>query len=489
MPVEDGSHAVDESGGSLLWTLLDVYVVLLLAGSTVTLILLGRGWGPLPHVAVRLFHSLLDRYAPEMPPSVDVHGTLRRQESAESFKSSKSTTNLVLEEVQSEADRCYEKMDGKGFATAPLAVVDMSTELITDGIEAIIEGNSLLVCDRAPIPRWNLLTVPPKEIATPALYVAYAVALVFRLFVLLPIRVSLCIVALQWVTGVALLSLVVKYTKRQRLYICVVFARLTNASMGLVAKYVDRQNRPKPPGIAVANHLTATDIQVIFADLGVCPVGDNPDSVGYTVTGQIHRGPLGYVGKATSRIATALLLDRSDPEQRKNFQKRVIQAARDPKADPILLFPEGYCINNTAVLRFRKAAFEEGVDFYPIALKQDVRLGDAFWAEDGFLRYMLRLFTSWATVYEVRYLPRIRRSAYESSSDLAERVQRAVADAADLPVLSMDGGVLKRHTDRMRKRARRQAEVAAQLLNESIAVCKMVSVASADSLASMVALQ
>lgn len=70
----------------------------------------------------------------------------------------------------------------------------------------------------------------------------------FRLFVLLPIRVSLCIVALQWVTGVALLSLVVKYTKRQRLYICVVFARLTNASMGLVAKYVDRQNRPKPPG-------------------------------------------------------------------------------------------------------------------------------------------------------------------------------------------------------------------------------------------------
>lgn len=108
-----------------------------------TLILLGRGWGPLPHVAVRLFHSLLDRYAPEMPPSVDVHGTLRRQESAESFKSSKSTTNLVLEEVQSEADRCYEKMDGKGFATAPLAVVDMSTELITDGIEAIIEVSTM----------------------------------------------------------------------------------------------------------------------------------------------------------------------------------------------------------------------------------------------------------------------------------------------------------------------------------------------------------
>lgn len=39
------------------------------------------------------------------------------------------------------------------------------------------------------------------------------------------------------------------------------------------------------------------------------------------------------------------------------------------QSHPVLLFPEGYCTNNTSILRFRKAIFKSGINIYPIALR------------------------------------------------------------------------------------------------------------------------
>lgn len=54
-------------------------------------------------------------------------------------------------------------------------------------------------------------------------------------------------------------------------------------------------------------------------------------------------------------------------------QNKVLSIARDGANDPILMFPEGYCTNNTAIYQFRRAVFADAVDIYPIALKQDPR--------------------------------------------------------------------------------------------------------------------
>ena len=36
---------------------------------------------------------------------------------------------------------------------------------------------------------------------------------------------------------------------------------------------------------------------------------------------------------------------------------------------PILIFPEGTCINNTSIMMFKKGSFEVGATIYPIAIK------------------------------------------------------------------------------------------------------------------------
>lgn len=51
------------------------------------------------------------------------------------------------------------------------------------------------------------------------------------------------------------------------------------------------------------------------------------------------------------------------------FIDRLKQHVSDPKNPPILIFPEGTCINNTSVMQFKKGSFEVGGVIYPVAIK------------------------------------------------------------------------------------------------------------------------
>lgn len=48
---------------------------------------------------------------------------------------------------------------------------------------------------------------------------------------------------------------------------------------------------------------------------------------------------------------------------------RLKEHVDDPDKLPILIFPEGTCINNTSVMQFKKGSFEVGSVIYPVAIK------------------------------------------------------------------------------------------------------------------------
>lgn len=48
---------------------------------------------------------------------------------------------------------------------------------------------------------------------------------------------------------------------------------------------------------------------------------------------------------------------------------RLKKHVSDPKNPPILIFPEGTCINNTSVMQFKKGSFEVDTIIYPVAIK------------------------------------------------------------------------------------------------------------------------
>ncbi|MFH4981310.1 hypothetical protein AB6A40_008019 [Gnathostoma spinigerum] len=123
--------------------------------------------------------------------------------------------------------------------------------------------------------------------------------------------------------------------------------------------------------------------------------------------------------------------------------KRLKEHVDDPNKLPIVIFPEGTCINNTSVMMFKKGCFEIGSTIYPIAMKYDVRLGDAFWnsSEQSYGEYLFRMMTSWAIICDVWYLPPMSRLPDEGSISFARRVKRAIAKKGGLVDLEWDGGL------------------------------------------------
>ncbi len=108
---------------------------------------------------------------------------------------------------------------------------------------------------------------------------------------------------------------------------------------------------------------------------------------------------------------------------------RLKEHVEDPTKLPILIFPEGTCINNTSVMQFKKGSFEVGGVIYPVAIKYDARFGDAFWnsSQDGMLTYIFKMMTSWAIVADVWYLPPMHRKDGENAIDFANRVKGEIA--------------------------------------------------------------
>ena len=89
----------------------------------------------------------------------------------------------------------------------------------------------------------------------------------------------------------------------------------------------------------------------------------------FAKVGQRHGGFLGIFQRALSRASSHIWFERSEAKDRFAVAKRLRDHVEDPNKPPILIFPEGTCINNTSVMQFKKGTFEVGGVIYPVAIK------------------------------------------------------------------------------------------------------------------------
>ncbi|KAG7263712.1 hypothetical protein CRUP_017683, partial [Coryphaenoides rupestris] len=175
--------------------------------------------------------------------------------------------------------------------------------------------------------------------------------------------------------------------------------RICARGLSATIHYHNKENRPKKGGICVANHTTPIDI-VILANDGC-----------YAMVGQVHGGLMGVIQKSMVRSCPHVWFERTEMRDRNTVTNRLREHVACKNKLPILIFPEGTCINNTSVMMFKKGSFEIGGTIYPVAIKYDPRFGDAFWNSGKYnmVSYLLRMMTSWAIVVNVWYLPPVTR--------------------------------------------------------------------------------
>ncbi|KTF91656.1 hypothetical protein cypCar_00000405 [Cyprinus carpio] len=298
------------------------------------------------------------------------------------------------------------------------------------GVESIVDDEVTKRFTAEELESWNLLTRSNynfHHIST-RLTALWGVGVLIRYGFLLPLRVTLAF------TGVGLLVVltsIVGLFPNGSDKVHLMCYRICIRALTAIITYHDSENKPKNGGICVANHTSPIDVIILASD--GC----------YAMVGQVHGGLMGVIQRAMVKACPHIWFERSEVKDRHLVAKRLSDHVADTSKLPILIFPEGTCINNTSVMMFKKGSFEIGCTVYPVAIKYDPRFGDAFWnsSKFGMVNYLLHMMSSWAIVCSVWYLPPMSRMEGEDAVQFANRVKAAIARKGGLADLLWDGGL------------------------------------------------
>uniref|UniRef100_A0ACB8EY72 Glycerol-3-phosphate acyltransferase 4 n=1 Tax=Sphaerodactylus townsendi TaxID=933632 RepID=A0ACB8EY72_9SAUR len=304
------------------------------------------------------------------------------------------------------------------------------------GMETIMDDEVTKRFSAEELASWNLLSRTNYNFhyISLRLTVLWGMGVLIRYCFLLPLRVALAF------TGISLLitsTTMVGYLPNGRCkeflsrHVHLMCYRICVRALTAIITYHHRENRPRNGGICVANHTSPIDVIILASD-GY-----------YAMVGQVHGGLMGMIQRAMVKACPHVWFERSEVKDRHLVARRLSEHAHDKNKLPILIFPEGTCINNTSVMMFKKGSFEIGATVYPVAIKYDPQFGDAFFnsSKYGMVTYLLRMMSSWAIVCSVWYLPPMTRQANEDAVQFANRVKSAIARQGGLVDLLWDGGL------------------------------------------------
>ncbi|KAI9311975.1 hypothetical protein BX666DRAFT_2142969 [Dichotomocladium elegans] len=202
-------------------------------------------------------------------------------------------------------------------------------------------------------------------------------------------------------------------------------------SLGTVPRYLGSKPWLSEPHVFVANHTSYLDYIVVSAH-----------QYPHAVVMARHGGVLGFLQNNGLNFLHSMTFDRSNTQERKNLAQRLRQHVSNPQTwpSPMLIFPEGTCVNNKYTIRFQKGAFELGVKVCPVGIKYDRAWGDPYWdTRKGFMYYALYRMTRWCTPIDVVYCPPQEPKDGEHPAAYGERVKALISDTIGLENESFNG--------------------------------------------------
>ncbi|KAL0090135.1 hypothetical protein J3Q64DRAFT_1728436 [Phycomyces blakesleeanus] len=202
-------------------------------------------------------------------------------------------------------------------------------------------------------------------------------------------------------------------------------------SLGTVVEYNGEKPHLTEPHVFVANHTSYLDFILLSANRF-------PNAV---VMAR-HGGALGFLQNYGLNFLHSMTFDRSNMEERRLLSERLKSHVMNPNTwpNPMVIFPEGTCVNNQYAIRFQKGAFQLGVKVCPVGIKYNRAWGDPYWdTRKGFLYYGFYRMTRWITPVKVVYILPQSQTEDENFADYGERVRKTIADSIGLKIEDFNG--------------------------------------------------
>ncbi|GMP37312.1 hypothetical protein CsSME_00009050 [Camellia sinensis var. sinensis] len=201
------------------------------------------------------------------------------------------------------------------------------------------------------------------------------------------------------------------------------------ASWTGVVKYHGPRPSMRPKQVFVCNHTSMIDFIIL------------EQMTAFAVIMQKHPGWVGLLQSTILESVGCIWFNRSEAKDRETVARKLRDHVQGADNNPLLIFPEGTCVNNHYTVMFKKGAFELGCTVCPIAIKYNKIFVDAFWnsRKQSFTMHLLQLMTSWAVVCDVWYLEPQSLKPGETAIEFAERVRDIISVRAGLKKVPWDG--------------------------------------------------
>lgn len=202
------------------------------------------------------------------------------------------------------------------------------------------------------------------------LFPLWCFGVVLRYFVLFPIRLAFIVLAnLLFFASFFVVHAVFKGKLRVQLERKLVhlYAAAYVVSWTGVIKYHGPKPTQRAGHVYVANHTSMIDYIVLTQ---VTP---------FSAIAQQNKGWVGFLQNTAMDAIQCIRFNRAEAKDREMVQRRLREHVRDGDRLPLLIFPEGTCVNNEYCVMFKRGAFDLDCKVCPIAIKYNKIFAETFW--------------------------------------------------------------------------------------------------------------
>lgn len=325
-----------------------------------------------------------------------------------------SFTQELETQLKTESEDAYKRTTTFGF-------MDLAP-FVRNGMEAIVQDSFTQCFVSKPRVHWNF---------TFYLLPLYYTGVFLRYCVLFPLRLLIVMLGMMMFTTLFVLAAPLPSSWRSQLQEFSI-RLLANAFLmswcAVVREHGTLPSRERGQ-IYVANHTSVIDVVLLL------------QRAKFSLTGQKHTGLIGFFQDYVLSSMDTLWFDRLESRDRHLVAKKIKEHCENTAKPPLLVFPEGTCVNNEYVVMFKRGAFELGTCIVPVAIRYNKIFVDAFWNSrlQSFPGHLFSLMTSWAVVCDVWYMDPQYRLPGESALSFAQRVKEMIAQQARLESVPWDG--------------------------------------------------
>lgn len=251
--------------------------------------------------------------------------------------------------------------------------------------------------------------------------VLYILSFIARYFILFPFRLILLLLGGFFINLYFLLSVYCSSEKHISQSFLWLF-KLLVVCFNCHIKHYGEKKRIENPHLYVSNHSSFIDY-IILSSYKFC----------HSCIAENHGGLFGFIFNSYLSKNGCISFKRTDRQEREAVVVKIKSHISANKC-PMLIFPEGTCVNNKFVTLFQKGSFELGVSICPVAIKYSKTLMDPYWNRrvHNFTSHLFYLMTRWKISAEVYWMDPVEKRENENTINFSHRVKNLIAKKAGL---------------------------------------------------------